>query len=161
MIYSDLQTILWGVPSGLPALCIFTLPTFATRKQIRSVMEDLNYKLKVQQEMRDFRAQVEMESAAVGIPGLQPVPSVNSVYYTKRSAAKLLGISYRTIERWYMMGYINRVEIGGRIYFHRQELVRVSKLYNYGIAILASSASENTLNRLRNRMEDKPSIAFR
>lgn len=124
-------------------------------------MEDLNYKLKVKQEMREFRAQVEQESAAVGIPEQQPVPSVNSIYYTKRSAAKLLGISYRTIERWYIMGYINRVEIGGRIYFHRQELVRVSKLYNYGIAILASSASENTLNRLRNRLAEQPSIVLR
>lgn len=111
--------------------------------------------------MREFRTQVEQESAEVGIPEQQSMPSINSVYYTKRSAAKLLGISYRTIERWYIMGYINRVEVGGRIYFHRQELVRVSKLYNYGIAILASSANENTLNRLRNRLEDKPSIAIR
>ena len=124
-------------------------------------MEDLNYKLKARQEMREFRDQVEMESAAVDLPKLQPVPSVNSVYYTKRSAAKLLGISYRTLERWYIQGYINRVEVGGRIYFHRQELVRVSKLYNYGIAILASTASENTLTRLRNRLEDNPTIAFR
>ena len=111
--------------------------------------------------MREFRDQVKMESAAVDLPKLQPVPSVNSVYYTKRSAAKLLGISYRTLERWYIQGYINRVEVGGRIYFHRQELVRVSKLYNYGIAILASTASENTLTRLRNRLEDNPTIAFR
>ena len=123
-------------------------------------MEDLNYKLKIKQEMREFRDQVATESASVGIPQQQAMPSVGSVYYTKRSAAKLLGISYRTLERWYLQGYINRVEVGGRIYFHRQELVRVSKLYNYGIAILASTASENTLNRLRNRLEDNPTIAF-
>lgn len=123
-------------------------------------MEDLNYKLKVKQEMRDFRDQVATESALAGIPKLQPVPSVNSIYYTKRSAAKLLGISYRTLERWYLQGYINRVELGGRIYFHRQELVRVSKLYNYGIAILSSAANENTLNRLRNRLDENPTIAF-
>lgn len=124
-------------------------------------MEDREYQKRLKQEIRSFRDQVEAESAEHTISDNQPLPSINAIYYTKRAAARLLGISYRTIERWYLTGYINRIEIGGRIYFHRQELVRVSKLYNYGIAILASSASENTLNRLRNRLAEQPSIVLR
>ncbi|WP_363928308.1 helix-turn-helix domain-containing protein [uncultured Alistipes sp.] len=38
----------------------------------------------------------------------------------------MLGICYRTLERWYNSGYIDRIRIGGRIYFPKKELLRVA-----------------------------------
>lgn len=124
-------------------------------------MYDKEYQKRLKLEMREFRSQVEKESSEHEISNKGDLPSVNGVYYTKSAAARLLGISYRTIERWYLTGYINRIVIGGRIYFHRQELVRVSKLYNYGIAILAATATDNTLQRLRQRHEEIPTATVR
>ena len=44
---------------------------------------------------------------------------------TKKQAAAEFGICYRTIERWYNCGYINRIRIGGRIFFSWAEILRI------------------------------------
>ena len=64
----------------------------------------------------------------------------DKVYLTKDAAAKTIGISKRTIERWQSSGYICRVVLGGRVYFSKREILRVAQLYNYGIGELISSA---------------------
>lgn len=46
----------------------------------------------------------------------------------KKRAASLLGICYRTLERWCSIGYINRVVIGGRIFIHQREIDRIIDL---------------------------------
>lgn len=44
---------------------------------------------------------------------------------TKKEMAAELGISYRTVERWYNSGYIKRIRIGGRIFFPYTEVYRI------------------------------------
>jgi hypothetical protein len=43
---------------------------------------------------------------------------------TKKEMAAELGISYRTVERWYNSGYIKCIRIGGRIFFPYTEVYR-------------------------------------
>lgn len=62
------------------------------------------------------------------------------VYLTKDAAAKTIGISKRTIERWQSNGYIRRVVLGGRVFFSKREILRVAQLYNYGIGELMDNA---------------------
>jgi len=44
---------------------------------------------------------------------------------SKKQAAAELGVSYRTIERWYNCHYINYVRIGGRIFISYSEIYRI------------------------------------
>lgn len=44
---------------------------------------------------------------------------------SKKEAAAELGVSYRTIERWYNMNYINYVRIGGRVFISYSEIYRI------------------------------------
>lgn len=55
----------------------------------------------------------------MGTPGYAPR------LLTKKQAAAEFGICYRTIERWYNIGYINRIRIGGRIFFSYAEILRI------------------------------------
>ena len=64
----------------------------------------------------------------------------DKVYLTKEAAAKSIGISRRTIERWQASGYIRRVVLGGRVFFSKREVLRVAQLYNYGIGELMDGA---------------------
>lgn len=58
------------------------------------------------------------------------------VYLSKEAAARSIGISKRTIERWQANGYVRRVVLGGRVFFSKREILRVAQLYNYGIGEL-------------------------
>ncbi len=44
---------------------------------------------------------------------------------SKKQMAAEFGVCYRTIERWDTSGYIQRIRIGGRIYFSYAEVVRI------------------------------------
>lgn len=44
---------------------------------------------------------------------------------SKKQAAAELGVSYRTIERWYRCNYINYVRIGGRVFISYAEIYRI------------------------------------
>lgn len=41
---------------------------------------------------------------------------------SKKNAALQLGIHYRTIERWYNQGMLDRYRIGGRFYFDKRAI---------------------------------------
>lgn len=45
----------------------------------------------------------------------------------KKQAAMQLGIHYRTIERWYNRGMLDRYRIGGRIYFDRRAILMLAQ----------------------------------
>lgn len=45
--------------------------------------------------------------------------------FTKKEAAAELGVTYRTIERWYNCNYINYVRIGGRVFISYAEIFRI------------------------------------
>ena len=49
----------------------------------------------------------------------------NARLLSKKEMAAEIGVSYRTIERWYRNGYINRIRIGGRIFFSYSEVYRI------------------------------------
>ena len=44
---------------------------------------------------------------------------------TKKQMAAEMGVSYRTIERWYKQGYISRIRVGGRVFFAYSEVYRI------------------------------------
>lgn len=44
---------------------------------------------------------------------------------SKKQAAAELGVSYRTLERWYNCNYIHYVRIGGRVYVSYSEIYRI------------------------------------
>lgn len=44
---------------------------------------------------------------------------------SKKQAAAELGVSYRTVERWYNCNYINYVRIGGRVFISYTEIYRI------------------------------------
>ncbi len=45
--------------------------------------------------------------------------------FSKKEMAAEIGVSYRTIERWFNSGYLNRIRIGGRIFFSYAEIHRL------------------------------------
>ena len=73
---------------------------------------------------------------------------LDDLYVSKKCAARMLGVCYRTIERWYNMGYIERVRIGGRIYFSKNEVLRMMQAYEQGIDVLSRSNRPQTLAEL-------------
>lgn len=73
---------------------------------------------------------------------------LDDLYVAKKCAARMLGVCYRTIERWYNMGYIERVRIGGRIYFSKAEIMRMMQAYEQGIDVLSRSNRPQTLAEL-------------
>lgn len=44
---------------------------------------------------------------------------------SKKQAAQELGVSYRTIERWYNHNYISYIRIGGRVFVPYSEIYRI------------------------------------
>lgn len=64
----------------------------------------------------------------------------DKIYYTKKSAAAVLGISYRTLDRWNISGNIKRTIIAGRIYYSKREVLRVAQLYIRGIGYVSDYA---------------------
>jgi excisionase family DNA binding protein len=49
----------------------------------------------------------------------------NTKLLSKKEMAAEIGVSYRTIERWFNSGYLNRIRIGGRIFFSYAEIHRL------------------------------------
>jgi excisionase family DNA binding protein len=49
----------------------------------------------------------------------------SSKLLSKKEMAVEIGVSYRTIERWFNSGYLNRIRIGGRIFFSYAEIHRL------------------------------------
>lgn len=44
---------------------------------------------------------------------------------SKKLAAAVLGVSYRTLERWYRNNYINYIRVGGRVFIGYSEIYRI------------------------------------
>lgn len=65
---------------------------------------------------------------------------------TKKETAAELGISYRTVERWYNSGYIKRIRIGGRIFFPYTEVYRIRDRF-----IVEANADEPSIPRPQTR----------
>lgn len=119
---------------ALHTFCFSALPTFAPRKQNETSMSRNQQKQRhLEIEIRRLRKDVE-ELAKLHDIGF------DRVYLTKDAAAKTIGISKRTIERWQSNGYIRRVVLGGRVFFSKREILRVAQLYNYGIGELMDNA---------------------
>ena len=62
----------------------------------------------------------------------------DKVDLSKSAAARVIGISTRTLDRWYINGYARRTVIGGGNYSKR-EILRIAQLYNHGIGELADA----------------------
>lgn len=90
----------------------------------------------------------ERSHGNVNMFALMPDINLQDLYVSKKCAASILGICYRTLERWYNSGYINRIQIGGRIYFPKTELLRISQLYKYGISTLSGQNRPQSLSEL-------------
>ncbi len=50
---------------------------------------------------------------------------MNSRLLSKKQAAAVFGVTYRTIERWFNSGYISYVRIGGRVFISYAEIYRI------------------------------------
>lgn len=64
----------------------------------------------------------EIEQLRKSIETLASFPDIDlaELYVAKKCAARILGVCYRTLERWYNSGYIDCIRIGGRVYFPMQ-----------------------------------------
>lgn len=93
---------------------------------------------------------LEIESLRRSIETLESFPDIDlaELYVAKKCAARILGICYRTLERWYNSGYIDCIRIGGRVYFPKKELLRVAQLYEQGISTLSGQNRPQTLSEL-------------
>ncbi len=87
-----------------------------------------DYEKFIRQEFMRYRSEVEKIAT-------QRMVSFEEEYISKNRAAKMIGV----IDRWSIEGYIKRVRVGGRIYFRREEVLRVTQLYNFGIGVLATA----------------------
>lgn len=92
-------------------------------------------------EIEQLRHSIEKFSTMQGI-------DLQELYVAKKCAARMLGICYRTLERWYNSGYIDRIRIGGRIYFPKKELLRVAQLYEQGVSTLSGQNRPQILTEL-------------
>lgn len=92
----------------------------------------------------------EIESLRRSIETLASIPEVelSELYVAKKCAARVLGVCYRTLERWYNSGYIDCIRIGGRVYFPKKELLRVAQLYEQGISTLSGQDRPRMLSDL-------------
>lgn len=66
----------------------------------------------------------EIEQLRKSIETLASFPDIDlaELYVAKKCAARILGVCYRTLERWYNSGYIDCIRIGGRVYFPTQRI---------------------------------------
>ena len=78
------------------------------------------------QQIRKIRREIEELNMSTEI-------GWDSIYYTRKKTAEVLGISLRTLERWNTRGNIKRTFIGGRIFYSKREVLRVAQLYLQGI----------------------------
>ena len=83
-------------------------------------------------EIKKLRKDLEMVSHVHDV-------DFDKVYLSKSAAARVIGISTRTLDRWYINGYARRTVIGGRVYYSKREILRIAQLYNHGIGELADA----------------------
>jgi DNA-binding transcriptional regulator YhcF (GntR family) len=57
------------------------------------------------------------------------LPGQDVKLLSKKQAAAAFGITYRTIERWYNMKYINYVRIGRRVFVSSSEIYRIKEQF--------------------------------
>lgn len=95
----------------------------------------------------------EVERIQHSLDRITAMPEVNlaEIYVAKKSAAQFLGISYRTIERWQRLGYVEGFRVGGRVYFMKAELMRVAKVYSAGIRAVSNANQPQSLSELLSR----------
>ena len=98
--------------------------------------------------VRALNREIEQLRRSVEMLGTMPEINLQELYVAKKCAARMLGVCYRTLERWYNSGYIDRIRIGGRIYFPKKELLRVAQLYEQGISTLSEQNRPQTLTEL-------------
>ena len=113
-----------------------------------------DYRNSLEQEVNQLKAQIERIALINEI-------SVESAFYSKRKAAMILGISQRTLDRWTASGYISRIAVGGRIYFHKNEVVRVAQLYSFGVATVANYTERQEFEAMCDRRGDLQSDLLR
>ena len=99
-----------------------------------------DYEKFIRQELMRYRSEVEKIAS-------QRMVSFEEEYIAKTKAAKMIGVTPRTIDRWSIEGYIKRVRVGGRIYFQREEVLRVTQLYNFGIGAFATAHLHQPFNK--------------
>lgn len=85
------------------------------------------------QQIRKLRREIEELNMSTEI-------SWDTIYYTRKRTAEVLGISLRTLERWNTRGNIKRTFIGGRIFYSKREVLRVAQLYIQGIGCVTDYA---------------------
>ena len=87
----------------------------------------------------------EIEQLRKSIETLASFPDIDlaELYVAKKCAARILGVCYRTLER-----YIDCIRIGGRVYFPKKELLRIAQLYEQGISTLSGQNRPQTLSEL-------------
>lgn len=74
---------------------------------------------------------------------------------SKKEMAAELGVSYRTIERWFKNGYLNRIRIGGRIFFSYAEVFRIRDQFVTGNAYGSYlEPMKQNFNDIRNAVAD-------
>ena len=87
---------------------------------------------RLDQEIRKLRKDIEQMAALHDV-------DFDKVFMSRFATARTIGVTPRTLDRWCKLGYIRRIVIGGRVYYSKREILRIAKLYNYGIGELADS----------------------
>ena len=105
------------------------------------------------QEIRKLRKEIEQ------IAAMQDV-DFNKVFMTRFAAARAIGVTPRTLDRWCKQGYIRRTVIGGRVFYSKREILRVAKLYNYGIGELADSFEFSPFQPFSRELDEQLKVTF-
>lgn len=98
--------------------------------------------------IRSLNREIEQLRRSIEKLGSMQDIDLQELYVAKKCAARILGVCYRTLERWYNSGYIDCIRIGGRVYFPKKELLRVAQLYEQGISTLSGQNRPQTLSEL-------------
>ena len=105
------------------------------------------------QEIRKLRKEIEQ------IAAMQDV-DFDKVFMTRFAAARAIGVTSRTLDRWCKQGYIRRTVIGGRVFYSKREILRVAKLYNYGIGELADSFEFSPFQPFSRELDEQLKVSF-
>lgn len=84
------------------------------------------------QEIRKLRRDIEAMAKLHDV-------DFDKIFMNRASAARVIGITPRTLDRWNCQGYIKRTVVGGRIFYSKREILRIAQLYTNGIGELADS----------------------
>ena len=81
------------------------------------------------------------------------------VYMSKSAAARAIGVSTRTLDRWYTQGYARRVVLGGRVFYSKREVLRIAQLYNNGIGELADAFEFSPFQSFARQLDEHLQVA--